>query len=266
MFFPRRRGSLSLATTWPGWLDPGLHFALVTSPLYPKAIGNPLANGFGTATNTIGQQYNTDQGDIKIDYNISEKDHINARYSKMDEYDPGTNSQPLLGNSLSVDWINSGSLNWTHTFTPNLLNEMRFGKNGIKLIAPTETFDSSVGNLGNTIGILEGNPTGISGLPAFGFGGGTASSVAGGTLSTLGSGIVSQHFSSTITQFDDSLIYTHGRHVIKTGFQLQRINANVFYPGNAGELGAEVWAGPKRQHLFGRRIGRFCARSAGERR
>jgi hypothetical protein len=241
-----------------GLLDPAFT-ALVTSPLYPVAAGPPLPSGFGTATNIIGQQYNTDQGDIKIDYIPAGKDHINARYSKMDEYDPQTNSQPLLGNSLSVDWINSGSVNWTHTFTPNLLSEMRFGKNGIKLIAPTETFDSSVGSLANTIGIIDGNPAGIAGLPAFGFGGGTASSIAGGTLYTLGSGIVSQHFSSTITQFDESLIYTHGRHVIKTGFQLQRINANVFYPGNAGELGAEVFGpGPEGSAYSGDASGDFA--------
>jgi hypothetical protein len=241
-----------------GMLDPAFT-ALVTSPLYPVAVGAPLGNGFGTATNTIFQRYNTDQGDIKIDYNISVKDHINARYSKMDEYDPGTNSQPLLGNSLSVDWINSGSINWSHTFTPNLLNEVRFGKNGIKLIAPTVTFDSSVGNLANTIGIIDGNPAGIAGLPAFGFGGGTASSVAGGVLQSLGSAIITQHFSSTITQFDDSLIYTHGRHVIKTGFQLQRINANVFYPGNAGELGAVVFGpGPQGSAYTGDPSGDFA--------
>ncbi len=241
-----------------GMLDPAFT-ALVTSPLYPVAVGAPLGSGFGTATNTIGQQYNTDQGDIKIDYIPAGKDHINARYSKMDEYDPQTNSQPLLGNSLSVDWINSGSVNWTHTFSPNLLSEMRFGKNGIKLIAPTVTFDSSVGSMANTIGILDGNPAGIAGLPAFGFGGGTASSVAGGTLYTLGSGIVSQHFSSTITQFDESLIYTHGRQTIKSGFQLQRINANVFYPGNAGELGAEVFGpGPEGSAYSGDASGDFA--------
>jgi hypothetical protein len=241
-----------------GMLDPAFT-ALVTSPLYPVAAGAPLQNGFGTATNTIFQRYNTDQGDIKVDYIPAGKDHINARYSKMDEYDPQTNSQPLLGNSLSVDWINAGSVNWTHTFTPNLLNEMRFGKNGIKLIAPTVTFDSSVGNLANTIGILDGNPAGISGLPTFGFGGGTASSVVNGTLTNLGSAIVTQHFSSTITQFDDSVIYTHGRHVIKTGFQLQRINANVFYPGNAGELGALVYGpGPQGSAYTGDPSGDFA--------
>jgi hypothetical protein len=221
-------------------LDPAFT-KLVTSPLYPKAVGGLTSTGFGSAVNTTYNQYNTDQGDIKVDYIPSSKDHFNARYSKADEFDPGTNSQPLLGNSLSEAWLNNGSLNWTHTFSANLLNEVRFGKNGIKLIAPTVTFDPSVGALANSLGIADGNPAGINGLPTFGFSGGTGSSVATGTLYNLGNSIISQHFSSTVTQFDESLIYTHGRHVLKTGFQLQRYNLNVFYPGNAGELGAIVF-------------------------
>jgi hypothetical protein len=224
----------------PANLDPTFT-ALVTSPLYPVAIAT-LPNGFGAAVNTTNNKYNTDQGDIKVDYIISNKDHINARYSKADEYDPGSNSQPLLGNSLSEAWLNNGSVNWTHTFSSNLLSEARFGKNAIKLIAPTITFAPAVGSLGNTIGIIDGNPAGVPGLPEFGFDGGTASSIAqGASLTNLGSIVNPQHFSSTVTQFDESLIYTHGRHVIKAGFQLQKYNLNVFYPGNAGELGAEVF-------------------------
>jgi hypothetical protein len=224
----------------PANLDPTFT-ALVTSPLYPVAIAT-LPNGFGAAVNTTNNKYNTDQGDIKVDYIISNKDHINARYSKADEYDPGSNSQPLLGNSLSEAWLNNGSVNWTHTFSSNLLSEARFGKNAIKLIAPTITFAPAVGSMGNTIGIIDGNPAGVPGLPEFGFDGGTASSIAqGASLTNLGSIVNPQHFSSTVTQFDESLIYTHGRHVIKAGFQLQKYNLNVFYPGNAGELGAEVF-------------------------
>ena len=222
------------------------------------AVGAPLANGFGTATNTTFQRYNTDQGDIKIDYVPAGKDHINARYSKMDEYDPGTSTQPLLGNSLSVDWINSGSVNWTHTFSPNLLNEVRFGKNGIKLIAPTVTFDSSVGNLANTIGIIDGNPAGIAGLPAFGFGGGTASSIAGGVLTGLGSGIVSQHFSSTITQFDDSLIYTHGRHTIRAGFSCNALTRTFSIPATPASWSGGLRTGTTGQRVHGRCVGDFA--------
>src|SRR5271169_2827343 len=208
----------------PGNLDPAFT-ALVTSPLYPKAVST-LSNGFGAAVNTTNNQYNTDQGDIKVDYILSNRDHINARYSKSDEFDPGTNSQPLLGNSLSEAWLNNGSVNWTHSFSSNLLNEVRFGKNAIKLIAPTIIFDASVGNLADTIGILSGNPAGIAGLPELGFDGGTASSIGQGLLTNLGSIVNPQHFSSTVTQFDESLIFTRGRHVIKAGFQLQKYNLN----------------------------------------
>ncbi len=223
----------------PGNLDP-VFTALVTSQYYPKATNtSPLANGFGTAVNTTDKQFNSNQGDVKVDYNVSSKDHINARYSKADENDPATNSVALLGDTLSQAWLNNGSANWSHTFSPTLLNEARFGKNGIKLIAPTTTF--SIGNLANTLGILDGNPAGIAGFPEFGFSGGTASSVATGTLTNLGALVNPQKFSSTVTQFDDVLIYTHGKHVLKAGFQLQRYNLNVFYPGNAGELGAEVF-------------------------
>jgi hypothetical protein len=223
----------------PGNLDP-VFTALVTSQYYPKANNTALLpSGFGTAVNTTDQQFNTDQGDVKVDYNATSKDHINARYSKSNENDPLSNSQPLLGDTLNVAWLNNGSANWTHSFSPSLLNEARFGKNAIKLIAPTFTF--SIGDLANTLGIADGNPTGVPGFPEFGFSGGTASSVAQGTLTNLGALVNPQHFSSTVTQFDDVVIYTHGRQVIKTGFQLQRYNLNVFYPGNAGELGAEVF-------------------------
>jgi hypothetical protein len=224
-------------------LDPAFT-AMVTSPLYPVAVGNPQTNGFGLAVNTTNNQYITDQGDIKVDYIPSEKDHFNARYSKSDEFDPGGNSQPLQGNSLSQAWLNNGSANWSHAFSPNLLNEVRFGKNGVKLIAPSVTFAPSVGNFATTIGITNGNPTGIPGLPEFGFAGGTGSSVTpggGNALTNLGSLVNPQHFASTVTQFDESLIYTHGRHVINSGFQVQKYNLNVFYPGNAGELGAVVF-------------------------
>lgn len=220
-------------------LDP-VFTALVTSQYYPKATNTaPAANGFGTAVNTTDKQFNSNQGDVKVDYNLSSKDHINARYSKADENDPATNSVALLGDTLSQAWLNNGSVNWDHTFSPSLLNEARFGKNGIKLIAPNFTF--SIGDLANTLGILDGNPAGIGGFPEFGFSGGTASSVAEGALTNLGALVNPQKFSSTVTQFDDVLIYTHGKHVLKTGFQLQRYNLNVFYPGNAGELGAEVF-------------------------
>jgi hypothetical protein len=220
-------------------LDPAFT-ALVTNPLYPKALpGVPLANGFAHAINTTYQQYNTDQGDIKVDYNVSSKDHINAHFTKGDQNDPTVNSVALLGDTVNQAYLLNGSLNWTHSFSQNLLNEVRFGKNYVKLPHGLTTF--SIGNLGDTIGIANGNPSGVAGLPEFSFGGGTVTNINTGTLSNLGAASVTEKFSSTVSTFDDVLIFTHGRHVIKTGFQLNRYNVNVFYSGNGGELGVEIF-------------------------
>ncbi|HXP17613.1 MAG TPA: carboxypeptidase-like regulatory domain-containing protein, partial [Terriglobales bacterium] len=210
--------------------------ALVTNALYPKSVLT-LSNGFGQAVNTTAQQFNSDQGDIKVDYNMSNKDHMFARYSKGDQNDPSSNSQPLLGNTVNQAFLHNGAVNWTHSFSPNMTNEARFGKNYAKLLTGLTTFDSSVGALGNTIGIDAGNPSGIDGLPLLGFAGGSITNINTGTLNNLGAAVVVQKFSSTVTQFDDVLIYTHGRHVIKAGFQMNRYNINVFYSGNSGELG-----------------------------
>ncbi len=214
--------------------------SLVTNALYPTSV-QTLPNGFGQAINTTAHQYNSDQGDIKVDYNASDRDHVFARYSKGNQYDPASNSVALLGNTVNEAFLQNGALNWTHSFSPNLTNEARFGKNYVKLPTGLTTFDSSVGALGNSIGIVGGNPTGVDGLPLLGFAGGTITNIPQGTLNNLGAAVVVQKFSSTVTQFDDVLIYTHGRHVIKAGFQMNRYNINVFYSGNAGELGAMLY-------------------------
>jgi hypothetical protein len=214
--------------------------ALVTNALYPKAVAT-LPSGFGQAVNVIDQQYNSDQGDIKVDYNATEKDHVSFRYSKGDQYDPLNNSVALLGNMVNEAYLQSGAVSWNHTFSPNLLNEARFGMNYVKLPHGLTTFASSVGALGNSIGLANGNPTGIDGLPLFGFAGGSITNPSTGTLTNLGSASVTEKFSSTVTQFDDVLIYTHGRHIIKAGYQMNRYNLNVFYSGNAGELGSILY-------------------------
>jgi hypothetical protein len=213
---------------------------LVTNSLYPKSI-TTLPTGFGQAINTTFQQYNSDQGDIKVDIKPTEKDSAFVRFSKGDQYDPLTNSVALLGNTVAQAFLLNGSASWTHSFSPNLLNEVRFGKNNVRLATGQTTFAGSVGQLGNSIGIAGGNPANIVGLPELSFGGGSVTNINAGTLNGLGNALVAQRFNTTVTQFDDVLIYTHGRHTIKTGFQANRYNLNVFYSGNGGELGVQIF-------------------------
>jgi hypothetical protein len=220
-------------------LDPA-YTKLVTSALYPQATA-ALDNGFGQANNVVAQQFNSNQYDAKIDFNLSERDRFFGRYSWGNQKDPNTNSFQLLGNQIALAHLKNGVVNWAHTFTPSLLNEVRFGMNWVSFVNNNYTFSAAAGSLAAGLGI---NGVTSKGLPLFAFSlGGTITQPNCGTLQCLGNAVPFENFASTVIQFNDNLIYTHGKHVIKAGFQLNKYRINVFYAGNGGELGILSYQG-----------------------
>ena len=212
---------------------------LFASSFYPKPInGNQINN----AINTFTQAFDTDQGDIKVDYNITAADHFEGRYSQEYQNDPSSNSLLILGDSFTHAPIHNVVGTLTHTFSPAMLNELRFGTSWVTVRTGT-TFNPKVGNLGTQLGIANANTAG-PGLLLLGFGGGTAPGPNAGTILTnIGSSVVAQDFADTVIQFDDGLTVTHGKHVFKTGFQLWRYRLNTFYSGNSGEYGSILFGG-----------------------
>src|SRR5271170_1227383 len=97
---------------------------ILSSPLYPGPT-----NGFSTNNqNNVSHSFtNSDQGDVKIDWVASQKDHVYARYSQQHITNPTTNSQLLTGNSDNEYPLYNGVINYAHTFNPNLLNDARLG-------------------------------------------------------------------------------------------------------------------------------------------
>src|SRR6266700_2413771 len=211
---------------------------LFASSFYPKPINNQPINN---AVNSFSQAFNTNQGDAKVDYNLTGKDRISGRYSQAYQDDPSSTSLLILGNGFAHAPIHNAVGTWTHTFSPSILNEARFGANWVTLQNGT-TFDSSIGNLGTTLGIANANTVG-PGLLLLGFGGGTAPAPGTGTLTNVGSSVIRQNFADTVIQFDVGVTYTHGKHVIKTGFQMWRYRVNTFYSGNSGEYGSILFGG-----------------------
>lgn len=179
-----------------------------------------------------GNNLNNNQGDLKIDYNYSERDHIFGRWSQMDLNQP-TFTGCVFCNTGAVEGsdgpVRNAVVNWTHTFRSNLLNEARFGFNAVRF-NQTLTPTSSLGNISETLGITGGNAQapGLVQLNITGNNGGAAG---------LGLQNLVQIFHSTQGQFEDNVIFTHGRHQIKTGFQFVRERQDYIYPGNNGALG-----------------------------
>jgi hypothetical protein len=211
--------------------------ALFGSSLYPKTINNNLTSN---ALQEVSTAFNSDQGDAKVDYRISDKDQISGRFTRAMQVDPSTNSQPLFGNGQVTAPIWSAVGDWTRVISNTLVNDARFGWNHI-ILNTGSTWDPSVGAFGQTIGIPNSNPNALVGLLGLDFGGGTPTSPGNGTINNIGNSMVTQSFNSTVYQADDSITWTHGRHAFKFGGEYMYDKITVFYSGNSGELGGMVF-------------------------
>jgi hypothetical protein len=197
--------------------------AIINSPLYP---GTQVANYL--------QKFTTDsyQGDIKIDYVLSDKDRISGRYSQQSVTATTNNTLGLLGNTSKTFPIQNFAIDWTHTFSSSLVNDARAG---FQYFPVTEGFSNPTGmNLPSTFGIAG---VGVQFLPALIYSG------SGLQPGTIGTQDLVQSFHDTTEQFSDTLTWVHGTHVVRGGFQVLHYIINDLYPGNAGLAGQFTFNG-----------------------
>ncbi len=192
--------------------------SILSSSAYPAPINGALVNN---QINTTHTYTNGDQGDIKVDWAASEKDHVYGRYSQQNVVNPSTNSQPLLYNGFNNFPLYNGVLDYTRTISPTFVNDLRGGVNYF----PVSTGNSNSG--GNTSFAIPGAPSSF--LPGMTF--------TGGNVSGFGNADVTQDFASTVIQAEDTAIITKGSHTMHAGFQYFRERINVFYSGNEGLAG-----------------------------
>lgn len=182
------------------------------------------------APNSVGTYTNSDQGDAKVDYNLSDKDRLFGRYSQQNVINPTVNSQPLLYNNVNHFPLWSGVLDYTRTISPRLVNEARFGVNYFPAEANTASGP-------NVAGLIPGQPTPF--LPGLSFSGAPLGGVQNGPFA-FGTVAAPEIFHQTAIQADDTLIYSRGAHTMKFGFQAIRYRNNyvpaVTGDGAAGQI------------------------------
>ncbi len=200
---------------------------IVNSQYYPAPINAGLRNN---QINTNHSYTNGDQGDLKVDYNLSDKDHLFGRYSQSNIVNPGTNSLPLDYNSFGNFPVHNGVLDYTRTISPSIVNDLRGGVNYI--LGNTGTSPSSLPNLAQQFGI-SGVQSDI--LPS--------QVSSGGFISNIGNSDNVQLFATTVIQYGDTLIWTKGNHTLKFGFEGMRDRVDVFYSGNNGVAGTFTYNG-----------------------
>jgi hypothetical protein len=197
--------------------------AIVASPLYPAA-NVPGSNTFDYTQTTSNS---ADQGDLKIDWTPSDKDHVYGRYSQQSVRNPTTETFVLASNGIT-DFkypLRSGSVDWTHTLSPSLLNDLRLGLNYFPV---SQGYSNPTGqNLPQQFNI-PGSPSTF--LPAIA-GTGLGNAAFGNNLAQF------NVFADTVIQVGDSILKTYGNHEFRAGFQFNRYRDNFLYPGNEGLAG-----------------------------
>ena len=193
--------------------------------LYPLPINSNLQNNQYNATKG---QLLSDQFDVKIDAKRGTKDDFSFRYSWGRQEIPGINFFPLIFNTFNHAPFRNSVANWTRTFSPRVVNELRFGANRIMNWNGGE--DKGLGNVAEKLGIQQGNDR-AGGLFGINFTGGLASGLGSANIGTQ------QKFPNNTFHLTDNLTLIRGRHMIKTGGQLLRQQMNPFYAGNNGRTG-----------------------------
>lgn len=214
----------------------------------------PLPNLPGLANNFVDNTVNTEnvpQGDIKIDYQPDEKDHIFGRESAAHKNftSPSPANVFMYGGPGSVALNQNAVLGWDRTISPSVVNEFRAGFNRFNVV---DTANSYGINENNALGIPNGNIPGLaytSGIAQFNISG---FAVSGGPGLTGDPGWTDAERIANIFDYNDSLTWVLGKHTLKFGTDIQRVqstltnaqddprgifNFNANYTSNSGAAG-----------------------------
>jgi hypothetical protein len=219
------------ANSAPGARTPYLNNQVpVSSSVASSIVGSPLFAQQEQQQNYATSGYvHSYQGDVKIDWQASPKDHVMGRYSQMYTINTTSNGTNVLTPNLTREYpLKNFVVNWDRTLTPSLVNEVRLGGQ-IFPANDQEYTNATSGNPNQEFG-LPGVPGDILPLMNFGY------QPIGGT-----NGI--EIFHDSTIQVEDALTWTHGKHSIHTGFEWYHYIMNDQYAGNSGAAGSFTFTG-----------------------
>jgi len=249
--------------SWEGFrqVNPTVSSTRVPSTAERAQVADPISRSllqFWPASNTSRSGSNINYianvsastfdntGLIKVDHNFGEKDHLSARWAEYEGTAVTAGVLPGLGGTSSEPVSRSGVITETHTFTPTLLNEFRFGfaRNQTFLTVTDSGFDASTifrGANGQPLpGVVNGSQNVLdSGLPTITVSGGYA---VLGTANNYPQGRIT----NTYEIFDNmSWMSPFGasKHSFRWGFHIRREEARRFLDSSfRGTFNFTNWA------------------------
>jgi len=198
---------------------------------------SPNATGTNNFIANVGSTTFDWTGLVKVDYNFSEKDHLSARWAEYSgtTFTPG--ALPMLGGNGNLPVSHSDVIDYTHTFSPRLMNELRLGfsRNQTFITVQDSGFNAAkifVDSSGNSLpGVVDAGKNLLdSGLPTI--------NILTGGFAPLGStsNLPQGRITNTYELYDNmSLIAPLGasKHSWRWGYHVRREDARRFLDGSA---------------------------------
>ena len=190
---------------------------------YPQANQPGLTNNYLANQNHVNSQ---DSFDIRFDHRFSDQDQIFGSYSFGDvrSQRPGPLGPKWGGSDCCPSVSNSRAQHFgtgfTHTFSPQLLNDLHGGYFRYAVNALPFNFGSTVGSdqlgIPNANRTTDPNSTGLTNIDIAGF-------------TPLGdSEFLPEHVFENIYQIADTLTWIRGRHSLKFGVDFRRQQRNFY--------------------------------------
>ena len=205
--------------------------------MYPQ----PNINGANTYDNYLQNISATDnswQWGARVDWNLSSRDQTFARFSYVNLHlgPPSPLGYPLDGGTVNNDKSavveKNLAISETHTFTPSVLNEFRFGYTaGNNSIKQEDYFTPNIAS-----------SLGFGGVPSGGAIGGSLPNTSITGMQKFGAtSTVPQLKSQNDYEFLDNVTWIRGNHSLKMGVSIESINFPFFSPPTV--FGAYTFSG-----------------------
>jgi hypothetical protein len=205
------------------------HAGLLPLPNNSSSAG-PITGDYQGTTKSLSRN---DQGDIKIDWNPTDKDKFFARWTDGEATDyPSEEITPVAFTGKNEYPFKQLALNYTRVLTPSIVNEARAGFTRASYRSYNLDLSGQFASGESAVGIPW--PNVVPGFSAQNFNQST-NSTGVSTFGTSASGNIGidNQFS-----YGDDLTWQHGKHVSKFGAQLFRAQNNFFLNTGNGLLGS----------------------------
>jgi len=193
---------------------------------YPLPTNSALANNFSRIAN---EPDNQDQFDIRLDHRFSSRDQVFGRYSYFRDFTSPVTAFSNGGGSVAAGSLATGPQdtlaqsvvgNYQHTFSPTLMNEVRFGytrrhvERAALLLSSPPSQSLEIPGIPSNGAFNDEFPTFlITGFQQLGPPANTDSS-----------------FRTDVTEIADTASWQHGRHTIKFGIDNRISRLDVLQP------------------------------------